>query len=393
MAEITGFVAPGFERVREEFAANFDERGDVGAGFSLYRDGQKVIELYGGVTEAGGSVPYGPEHLQLVFSSTKGATALLAHILAERGDLDFDDLVVDYWPEFGAKGKDKIPVSWLLTHESGLIDIDGPMSFEDAMYWDEVIDALSESTPAWEPGTARGYHAITFGYLIGEVMRRATGRPIGPLFAEEVARPLGLDFWIGLPESQYSRVVPLITPTPPPGVHFGDPDAPPPGLIEMLRLVMGGDSLLVRALSAPGGAFGDADACNRPEAWGAEVPSANGITNAPSLARMYAAMIGEVDGVRLISEATLKNAIEVRTSGPDHVMIFDIPFGLGFMRDSPFAKLGSPNSFGHYGAGGSVGFADPVAGISFGYVMNKMELGIAGDPRTAALIDAVYACL
>ena len=393
MAEVNGYTAPGFERVRDAFAGNFDERGDIGAAFALYRGGELVVDLHGGVTEPGGTVPYGPDHLQMVFSTTKGATAICAHILAERGLLDLDAPVSEYWPEFKAHGKGEAPVSWLLSHRMGLVDVDRPMTVEEALAWDPVVEALADSVPLWEPGTDRGYHAVTYGWLVGEVIRRVSGRSVGRFFADEVAGPLGLDFWIGLPESEFDRVVPLIPLGPPPGVHFGDPDSPQPGMIEMLQMLMGADSLIARALAAPGGAFTDQDVWNTSALWQAEIPAANGITNAPSLARMYAATVGEVDGVRLFGDATMRNAIDVRSTGPDAVLIFDIPFGLGFMRHSDFAKFGSPTAFGHYGAGGSVGFADHEHELGFGYVMNKMDLGIAGDPRTAALIDAVYASL
>ena len=393
MVEVNGFVAPGYEKVRDAFVGNFDQRGDVGAAVALYRDGQLVVDLHGGVTEMDGATPYGPKDLQMVFSTTKGATAICAHILVERGLLDVDAPVSKYWPEFAAHGKGDAPVSWLLSHRIGLPDVDRPMTYEQAIAWDPVVEALADSVPIWEPGTERGYHAVTYGWLVGEVIRRVSGKSVGQFFADEVAGPLGLDFWIGLPSEQIERVIPLIPLGPPPGVHFGDPEGPQPGMIEMLAMLMGPDSLIARALSAPGGAFADQDIWNRPETWQAEIPAANGVTNAPSLARMYAATVGEVDGVRLINDETMRNAIEIRSTGPDAVLVFDIPFGLGFMRNSDFAKLGSPSSFGHYGAGGSVGFADHEANIGFGYVMNKMDLGIAGDPRTAALIDAVYASL
>jgi CubicO group peptidase (beta-lactamase class C family) len=329
----------------------------------------------------------------MVFSTTKGAAAICAHLLAERGLLDLDAPVTQYWPEFGANGKSAIPVSWLLCHKSGLPDVDRPMTFEEAKEWDRVIEALAESAPIWEPGTSHGYHAITYGWLVGELVRRVSGVSLGTFFAKEVAEPLGLEFWIGLPESQVDRVVPLIPMGPPAGVHFGEPGAPQPGMIEMLQMLMGADSLIARALTAPGGGMIDQDVWNTPEIWALEFPAANGITNAPSLAKMYAATVGEVDGVRLLTEATVQRAIHPQTSGADAVLVFEIPFGLGFMRDAPFAKFGSPTAFGHYGAGGSVGFADHEQEIGFGYVMNKMELGISGDPRTAALIDAVYSAL
>lgn len=393
MAEVTGFVAPGFERVRDAFAGNFDERGDVGAAFALYRDGELVVDLHGGVTEVGGATPYGPDHLQLVFSATKGATAICAHILAERGLLDLDAPVADYWPEFAAHGKADVPVSWLLSHRVGLPDVDRPMTVDEVLAWDPVVEALADSVPLWEPGTDRGYHAVTYGWLVGEIVRRVSGKSVGRFFADEIAGPLGLEFWIGLPEEHHGRVVPLIPLALPEGMHFGDPDAPLPGMITMLQMLMGADSLLARALSAPGGAMIDDQAWNDPTVWSAEIPAANGIGTAVGLAKMYAATVGEVDGVRLLSDATVEHAIEVRSSGPDAVLVFDIPFGLGFMRDSAFAKFGSPTAFGHYGAGGSVGFADLEHRIGFGYVMNKMDLGIAGDPRTATLIDAVHASL
>jgi CubicO group peptidase (beta-lactamase class C family) len=393
MAEMTGYCAPEFEQVRDAFAANFDERGDVGAGVAVYRAGELVVDLQGGVTEPGGTTPYGPDHLQLIFSSTKGATAICAHILVDRGELDLNAPVAEYWPEFKAHGKGDVPVEWLLSHRVGLPDVDRALTLDQALAWDPAVEALAESIPVWEPGSDRGYHAVTYGYLVGEVVRRVSGKSLGEFFADEVAGPLGLDFWIGLPADQHERVVPLIPLGPPPGIHFGDPDAPPPGLIAMLQMLMGADSLIARALTAPGGAFSSEDDWNRPELWAAEVPAANGIANAGSVARMYAATVGEVDGIRLLGPDTLANAIEVRSTGPDQVLIFDIPFGLGFMRDSVMSKFGSPTAFGHYGAGGSVGFADHHHELGFGYVMNKMDLGIAGDPRTASLIDAVYASL
>ena len=392
MPEVSGFVADGFEPVRAAFEANFRDHGDLGAGVCVYRDGAPVVDLVGGVTAHGSDDLYRADHLQMVFSTTKGAAAICAHLLAERGQLDLDAPVASYWPEFAANGKADIPVSWLLCHKSGLVDVDRPLTLDDALDWDRVTAALAAAPPIWEPGTQHGYHAVTYGWLVGEIVRRVSGRTLGRFFADEIAGPLGLEFWIGLPDEQIPRVVDLVPPGPPPGVHFGSPDDPQPGMIEMLQLLMGPDSLIARALTAPGGAFASETVWNEPAVWQAEIPAANGITNAGSLARMYAT-VGEVDGVRLLSPATVARAIEPQTEGADAVLIFEIPFGLGFMRDAPFAKFGSPTAFGHYGAGGSVGFADHEAGIGFGYVMNKMDLGIAGDPRTSALIDALYGCL
>jgi len=386
MAEVNGFVAPGFEGVGDAFAANFERHGDVGASVAVFHRGECVVDLTGGVTEPGGSEAYGPEHLQLMYSSTKGATALCAHLLADQGLLDLDAPVASYWPEFANRGKEDVPVSWMLSHRVGLPDVDRDMSYEDALAWDPVVEALASSAPMWEPGTKHGYHAVTFGWLVGELVRRISGRSLGTFFAEEVAGPLGLELWIGLPEDQHHRVVPIIPMSLPAGVEL--PDGAP-GMVELLRMLMGPESLIARALTAPGGAFGGEEIWNDPTLWRAELGAANGIGNAKSLAKMYAAMIGPVEGVRLLSDEALTRAAEPQVSGPDAVLSFDLPFTLGFMRDSPLSKMGSPTAFGHYGAGGSAGFADPARELSFAYVMNKMALGIAGDPRTSDLIDAL----
>ncbi|MCC6225366.1 MAG: beta-lactamase family protein [Microthrixaceae bacterium] len=390
MTDVNGFVAPGFEGVREVFAANFERHGDIGAGVAVFHGGECVVDLTGGVTEPDGTETYSPHHLQLMYSSTKGATALCAHLLVDRGLLDLDAPVASYWPEFAAKGKDRVPVSWLLSHRAGLPDVDREMSYEEALAWDPVVDALAASAPMWEPGTKHGYHAVTFGWLVGELVRRVSGRSLGTFFAEEVAGPLGLDLWIGLPDDHHHRVVPIIPMSLPPGIELPEGS---PGMIELLRMLMGADSLIARALSAPGGAFGGEDIWNDPVLWRAELGAANGIGNARSLAKMYAAMVGPVEGVRLLSDETLARAAEPQVSGPDAVLSFDLPFTLGFMRDSPFSKMGSPTAFGHYGAGGSAGFADPARDLSFAYVMNKMAIGIAGDPRTSDLIDALNAAV
>jgi CubicO group peptidase (beta-lactamase class C family) len=393
MTDVQGFVAPGFEAVRDAFARNFSDHADVGAQFALYRGGELIVDLAGGTTTVGGSQPYTHDHLQLVYSTTKGATAVCAHVLAERGELDFDAPVTDYWPEFKAHGKADVPVSWLLCHKVGLPDVDRPMTYEQALAWDPVVEALADSVPLWEPGTQHGYHAVTYGWLVGELVRRVSGKSLGTFFRDEVAGPLGLDFWIGLPDEQHTRVVPLVPLTLPAGIDLGLPPEQMPGMMDMMKMVMGPDSLIARALTAPGGAFSSMDIWEDPALWRAELGAANGITNARSLAKMYAATVGEIDGVRLFSPQTLAAAIEPQATGVDAVLMFDIPFGLGFMRDSAFSKFGSPSAFGHYGLGGSVGFADAEAGIAFGYVMNKLELSLAGDPRTSDLIDAVYASL
>jgi len=384
--EIGGTVAPGFEAVRDAFADNFAQFGDVGAGYAVYVDGHQVVDLHGGVRTDTGE-PYDDDTLQVVFSSTKGATAACVHLLAQRGLLDIDAPVVTYWPEFGQAGKEHIPVRWLLSHQAGLATIDAQLTRDEALAWNPVIRALEVQAPLWEPGTAHGYHAFTYGHLVGEVVRRIDGRTLGTFFHDEFAEPLGLEFWIGLPEELEPRVAPMI---PMNTDALDDFD---------LADVLGADSLLVRAMTI-NGAFDEdlAILANRREFHAAELPAANGITNARSLARLYAGLIGPVDdGPRaaLLTREQVDIARALQTSGRDQVLSFpgfdiESTMALGFSSASPFAPMGGANAFGHYGAGGSVGFADPEHNIAAGYVMSKMGLGNPIDPRSSALIRATY---
>ncbi len=381
MTEIQGWTAKGFEGVRDAFTANFEQNLEVGAAFAAYHRGQKVADLWGGIGDAATERAWEEDTLVLVFSSTKGATALCAHQLAEDGRLDVEAPVATYWPEFAAAGKESMPVSYLLSHQAGLAWIDGTMTLDEALAWDPVVAALAAETPKWEPGTAQGYHATTYGWLVGEVVRRIDGRrSLGTFFHDEVAAPLGLDFWIGLPEDQESRVAPLIV-----------AEAPTDEAVKaMMEQFTGPDTKLGKALSAPGGAFKDANVFNSRAVRAAEIPAANGVTDARSLARMYASMVSEVDGVRILGPEQVKMASTQRTSGPNVVLMdMDIQFGLGFMVPSTLMPF-RPGTFGHFGAGGSVGWADPDAEVAMGYVMNRMDVGLAGDPRSANLFAAVY---
>ena len=275
---VDGIVEPGFERVRDAFVRNFDEHGDVGAGFCLHVEGRKVVDVWGGVADEATNEPYGESTLQLVFSTTKGATAACANLLMQRGLLDIDAPVVTYWPEFGAAGKENIPVRWLLCHKAGLPVIDKRLSLAEVLAWDPVIAALSVQEPVWEPGTAHGYHALTFGWLVGEVVRRIDGRSLGTFFADEIAKPLGLEFWIGLPESEEHRVAPLI------GNLLPEGDVPNEELRALIEEFTGPDSVLGRALTL-NGAF-DMDCWNDRAVHAAEIGAANGITDARSLSRL-----------------------------------------------------------------------------------------------------------
>jgi CubicO group peptidase (beta-lactamase class C family) len=371
---VEGFADPGFERVRDVFAENFAAGREVGARCCVYAGGVPVVDLWDGEAIPGGAA-YSDRTLQMVASATKGALAIVAHRLVERGALDLDAPVTDYWPEFGARD---VRVRWLLTHQAGLPAVHRAFTVEEIAGWDVPVAALAAETPAWPPGTRHGYHAITFGWLVGEVVRRITGRSAGTVFAEEVAGPLGLDLHIGLPESEHGRVAPLI-PAPP----AAEPDA------LTLRLLDPG-SLTHWAFIMPSGLFG---LLNDPDLWVAELPAGNGMGTAHALARMYAAVIGEVDGVRLLDPDTVAAAAAEQVRGADDILGFESAFGLGFQRPSPFRPMAGGACFGHYGLGGSVGFADPERGFTFGYTANRMAPGTPADERTVPLIGAVVASL
>ena len=390
---VTGLVEPGFEAVRDAFASNFERGRELGAAFCAHVEGRKVVDLYGGSFDSAGTRPYGPDTLQLVFSTTKGATAVCANLLAQRGLLDMDAPVSMYWPEFARAGKESVPVRFLLSHQAGVPAIDRRLTPEELQAWTPVAEALAEQAPFWAPGAAHGYHALSYGYLVGEVVRRITGRSLGTFFADEVAGPLGLEFFIGLPEQYEDRVSPLI------GANFAGPMAnsggdggagagAPPGFAS---------TLVARSLNL-GGAIRDRDWMNQ-RAWhAAEMPAGNGITNAASLSRMYAAVIGPVEGgppEPLLTPAQVERARTPLTSGADQVFAsvgftLEQKIGLGFWRSSPVTLFGGEGSFGHGGAGGSYGFADPEHGLAVGYVMNKMDMAFTGDSRSHGLVGALY---
>jgi CubicO group peptidase (beta-lactamase class C family) len=387
---ITGQVEPGFEGVREAFAHNFDVDREVGAAFCLHVGGRKVVDIQGGTFDRTGERPYDQDTLQLVFSTTKGATAACANLLAQRGQLDLSAPVSTYWPEFAQAGKADLPVLFLLTHQAGLPALDATLTPEEAQAWDPAVGALAEQKPFWEPGTAHGYHAVTYGWLVGEVVRRVSGRSLGTYFAEEIAQPLGLEFWIGLPEDQEHRVSPIVGGLLPEG-----------GSTEAEGMATDFDStLLARALNA-GGAFSERGWMNRPAWHAAELPAANGITNAASLSRLYAGLIGTVEGgpsESILTAAQMDQARQVRTFGADQVFLslgfpMEQHIGQGFWISSPFAPFGGEGSFGHTGAGGSYGFADPENELAVGYVMNLMQSGMLGNPRARRLIKACYAAV
>ncbi len=392
--EIQGTVADGYERVREAFAANFDRRGERGAAFALYRGGRAVVDLWGGSADgdgrapADGGTPWAEDTAQLLHSATKGLSSAVLMLLVERGLLELDAPVGDYWPQFKASAKDKVTVRQLLSHQAGLPALDVPLSAARAVDGVSGPRSVAEQRPLWEPGSAHGYHPHTFSWLTGELVHRATGRTLGTVLAEDVAGPLGLDLWIGLPPEQRHRVGRLAAVEPPPA-------APGGGLRFRPRREV------AEAYADPGSltrrAFGAVDPApdENTDAWHrAELPGANGIATARALARCYAALIGDVDGARrLLRPDTLAAATAEQVSGPDRVLIAHTRFGLGFMLHGPASPMTSPAAFGHPGRGGSLGFADPGLGIGFGYVTNGMQPTVVNDPRAQALIRAVRECL
>jgi CubicO group peptidase (beta-lactamase class C family) len=382
---IQGQCDPRFERVRTAFAENFDQRGEVGASAAVTIDGRPVVDLWGGHLDHARTRPWQRDNIVNVWSTTKGLTAICAHKLAGEGRLDFDAPVAKYWSEFAQGGKADIPVSYLLSHKAGLAAIRAPLKNEDIFNWELVTRELARQEPWWKPGTRHGYHAITFGWLVGEVVRRITGKSLGTYFRDEIAGPLGMDAWIGFDTSLDPRVAEIF-PAPPPA-----PGQPNP----MADMVKDPESVSAKALMNPPNTLLTTTTNSR--AWRAgEIPGANGHANARALARVYGALArgGEVDGVRVLNTAALPRCYTEQSNGKDAVLGFTTRFSLGFMMSLPGSQLGpNPRSFGHPGAGGSIGFADPDTKIGFGYAMNQMGSGMLIDPRAAALIDAVYASL
>ncbi|MEV4244109.1 serine hydrolase domain-containing protein [Streptosporangium canum] len=389
MPEIGGDTAPGFEGVREAFAANLAGGQEVGAAVGVYLHGRKVVDLWGGIADPETGRRWERDTLQVVFSTTKGVTAACAHLLSQRGELDLDAPVAEYWPEFAANGKDRVPVRWLLTHQAGLPAIDHPITPAEAIAWHPMVTALAAQRPFWEPGTEHGYHAHTYGWLVGEVVRRVTGRSLGTFLAEEIAAPLGLDLWIGLPETERHRVSRIVAaPLDLDALARIDLDALPEPAREVMGAYADPTSLTRRSMAVVTPPLNHDD----PDEQAAEMPSTNGICTARALARFYAALIGEVDGHRVLASDTLAAATAEQVSGTDRVLRLPVRIGTGFGLPTPDAFWYSPTAFGFPGYGGSLGFADPANGLAFGYVMNHIQEGVP-DRRAATLLDAVHSAI
>ncbi len=346
-------------------------------------DGKSVVDIWAGHADKAKTRPWTRDTIVNVYSATKGVAATCLNRLVDQGRVDLDAPVARYWPEFAQAGKERVLVRWLLSHRAGLPAVRKTLPAGALLDWAVMTAALAEQEPWWEPGTRHGYHALTFGYLIGEVIRRVDGRSPGAYCREEIAGPLGIDFHIGLDARDDARCAEVIA-APPPAPGQPNPFA-----------AIDPESMSAKAVNNPPGAMRLSAVNSR--AWrGAEVPAANGHTNARALARFYGALArgGELDGVRILSPAQIERCLIEQSSGIDAVANVPMRFGLGYRLTQPAALYGpNPRTFGHTGAGGSLGFADPDAKVGFAYTMNQMGSHILLDPRVVALLDALYASL
>lgn len=383
--DVNGVVAEGFEPVRDAFVRNFETLGERGAAVAVYRDGRKVVDLWGGTRDVDGTRPWERGTAQIVRSATKGVAAAVLLMLAERGELDLDAPIGAYWPEFKARGKEHALVRHVLAHRAGVPALDRTLTPAEAADPDLAAAVLAAQAPAWEPGTDHGYHAQTYSWLTGELVRRTTGRSIGEWIAAEIAGPLGLDLWVGLPEAQahrVGRVGPVEAPA-----QDGALRARPKRAVAEAYADPG--SLTCRAFAAITPQPDENDPAYR----AAVLPASSGVATADALARFYAALNGGVDGTRLFAPETRERARAEASAGPDRVLVVTTRFGLGYMLHGSASPLLGPGSFGHPGRGGALGFADPESGIAFGYVTNGFRKSVTADPRAQALVRAVRTSL
>ncbi len=377
---IEGTCDPRFAAVRDAFEGNFAKHGEPGAAVAISLNGRPVVDIWGGWSDLAGSRAWARDTLVNVFSVGKALTAICLLQLCERGRMGLDRPLASLWPEFAAHGKDAITLRQVLCHRAGLPALRRELPDGAMLDWSVMTNALARERPWWEPGTAHGYHVNTFGYLLGEVARRATGKTVGMLLRENVAGPLAADVYIGLPQSEHARTA-----------EFRWPATMPKAPVDLSD-----EKVLMRwnVYWNPPGISG-AGWVNRPEWRLAEIPSTNGHASARGVARVFAALAngGMIDGVRILSGEMLRAAVAEHSYGTDLVLERPTRFGLGFQLTHPERLLGpNPRSFGHFGAGGSLGFCDPDAGLAFGYVTCDMGPRWQ-NPRNQALIDAVYSCL
>ena len=381
-ASVTGHCAPGFERVAEAFLGNFHHRNEVGASVCVTRGGETVVDLWGGIANRRDARPWQRDTICIVFSCTKGAAALCAHMLVEQGALSLHADVARLWPGFAAEGKAGTTLAHMLAHTSPVPHLRAPIKEGGMLDWDYMIARMEQEPAWWAPGSRQGYHGLTFAWTIGQMVRLAAGEPLGSFFANNVAAPLGLDFHIGLPDSEEHRVAPMIA-SDPAEANFNS---------RFLQAVMSQpESLSALFLANNGGADFNARAMHA-----AELASANGIANARALAGLYAPLAN--GGGALLKPETIARMGRVSAAThEDATLLLPTRFGLGYMVSTDNRAIEGADSallgeaaFGHVGMGGSIGFADPEAGMSFGYAMNRMGAGILLNERGQSLVDAAY---
>ena len=378
---IHGTCRPGYEAVLAAFRANFEQHDEVGASVCLTHHGKTVVDLWGGLRDPQTGVAWESDTVSIVYSCTKGATALCAHMLADQGKLDYNARVSDLWPEFSVGGKADTTIAMMLGHTSPVPHLREPLKTGGLADWEYMVERVAAEVAFWEPGTRQGYHGLTYAWTVGNLVRLAAGKPLGLFFAEHVAGPLGLDFNIGFPESEEWRVAPMIAPKPS-EVNFAS---------KFYRMATQQAGSLPNLFLTNQGTLD----INSRSIHAAEIGSINGITNARGLAGMYAPLAN--GGGHLVSAETLGRMGRVSASSHDDaVLIQPMRFAMGFMASTDNRSIGADSvilgklGFGHVGMGGSVGFADPAAGISFGYTMNRMGAGILLSARGQALVDAAY---
>ncbi|HEY5946488.1 MAG TPA: serine hydrolase domain-containing protein [Kofleriaceae bacterium] len=393
MTKVHGTVAPGFERVRDEFARNFSHRKELGAACAVEVGGKRVVDLWGGVRDATTRAPWTEDTMVLVFSTTKGMAAIALAVAHSRGLFEWDQPVAKYWPEFAQQGKGAITVRQLVSHQAGLCGVDEPFDANKLADLDLVAKALAAQAPAWEPGTRHGYHAISIGWYLGELVRRVDPkrRSLGRFFHDEVATPLSIDFYIGLPDSVPRERVASIEMRSRLSLLLHLNTLP----WRFVRDIMKPKTLTARSFNNPrvrGSATLDTPAYRA-----VEMPASNGIGSARAIARAYGALAtgGRELGIQQATlGALMKPPTRPRDGSYDLVLHVDTAFSCGFLKPCGVCKFGSSGTaFGTQGAGGSFGFADPDIGLGFAYVMNRMGFHVADDPREKALRDATYACL
>jgi CubicO group peptidase (beta-lactamase class C family) len=373
--DVQGFTHDKFAGARTEFEGNLTSGRDVGASFCATVEGETVVDLWGGFADPEKTRAWEKDTIVNVYSTTKTMTALTALLVADRGLIDFDAPVAKYWPEFAANGKDRVKVSHLMSHSSGLSGWKEPITEADLYDWEKATSLLAAQAPFWEPGTAPGYHGMTQGYLVGEVVRRVTGKTIGTVFREEIAEPLGADFWIGLPASEDARVAELI-PTPGSAAIVSD------AMSEIMRNMATNPALEVSV--------------TKKRAWrGAEIPAAGGTGNARAIAEIHTILAngGVAKGKRFMSEAGCRKALELQIEGTDLVMGMRSRFGMGFGLGGGAMPFPNPNSLFWGGYGGSLALIDMDARTTMGYAMNKMEGTTTGDMRGLGLAMAMWTAL